>query len=220
MTDKMARQASVFEQTYRNYLRRISGIDLISRAEPLGAATDGSALIIPFFKKPYRVSSDGVFDASGKPANFAKSVVLCRYIVQCPEQSPPPGGWVTYREFRDAGPLIGYFTSNTNKIIETAFSGNIFGLKAACEPLGGIAFDDGSSYDISIQFDFLPKIPMLLRFNDKDGEFPARWTILFRASAENYLDMECLAIGGTFLSGILIGKSKDPGGDVKSWNGA
>ncbi len=212
----MAQQASVFEQTYRNYLRRISGIDLMSRAEPLGAAYDGRTLIIPFFTKPYRVSSDGVFDASGKPANFAKCVVLCRYILQCPEQSPPLGGWVTYREFWDAGPLTGYFTSNTNKIIETAFSGNIPALKAACESLGGVVFDDGSSYDVSIQFDFLPKIPVLLRFNDKDGEFPARCTILFRASAENYLDMECLAIGGTFLSGILIGKRYDPCGDLES----
>ena len=42
----------------------------------------------------------------------------------------------------------------------------------------------------------------------RDPEFPAQCVILFRQSAEQYLDMECLAIGGTFLSGILIGKSR------------
>lgn len=203
----MAKKATVFEHTYRDYLAQIAGIDFLSKAEPLGAERAGNALIIPFYTKPYRISAGGVFDASGTPANFAKSVVLCRYILQCPEDAPAAGSWVTYREFREAGPLVGYFTSNTNKIIETAFAGNLSALKKACDTLGGVIFDDGSSYDISVQFDFLPKIPVVLRFNDKDQEFPAQCTLLFRASAEKYLDMECLAIGGTFLSGILIGKA-------------
>lgn len=206
----MAKKNTVFEHTYRDYLRQIAGIDFLSRAELLGAERAGNMLIIPFYTKPYRISSEGVFDALGKPANFAKSVVLCRYILQCPEVTPAGGSWVTYREFKGAGPLVGYFTSNTNKIIETAFGGNTPALTKACETLGGVIFDDGSSYDISIRFDFLPKIPVLLRFNDKDQEFPAQCTILFRSTAEKYLDMECLAIGGTFLAGILsINASSD-----------
>jgi uncharacterized protein DUF3786 len=114
----------------------------------------------------------------------------------------------TYREFKDAGPLTSYFTTNTHKIIETAFAGDIPALRKASESLGGVPYDDGSSHDISIKFYFLPKIPVLLRFNDRDPEFPAQCVILFRQSAEQYLDMECLSIGGTFLSGILIGKSR------------
>ena len=70
----------------------------------------------------------------------------------------------TYREFRDAGPLMSYFTTNTHKIIETTFAGDIPALKKASESLGGVPYDDGSSHDISIKFDFLPKIPVLLRF--------------------------------------------------------
>ena len=203
----MPKKAAVFEKTYREYLAQIAGCDFLSRSDMLGAEQSDQALIIPFYGKPYRISADSVVDPSGDQANFAVSVVLCRYILQCPEDIPKSGGWVTYREFKDAGPLVGYFTTNTNKIIETAFAGNIAALEKACETLGGVAFDDGSSYDISIKFYFLPKIPVLLRFNDKDSEFPAQCSILFRQSAEKYLDMECLAIGGTFLSGISIGKS-------------
>ena len=50
-----------------------------------------------------------------------------------------------------------------------------------------------------MQFKSLPKIPVLLLFNDSDEEFPAQCTVLFERSAENYLDMECLAMVGMLL---------------------
>ncbi len=202
----MRKKAAVFEKTYREYLDRITGIDFLSRARMLGAERSENALVIPFYGEPYRISADGVAGASGKKANFAISVVLCQYILQCPEDTPEIGDWVTYREFRDAGPLVGYFASNTNKTIETEFAGKVTALEKVSESLGGVSFDNGSSHDVSLKFDFLPKLPVLLRFNDRDDEFPAQCSILFRQSAEKYLDMECLAIGGTFLSGTLIGK--------------
>ena len=203
---EVRKKSAVFEKTYREYLDRIAGIDFLSRVHMLGAERSENALVIPFYGEPYRISADGVSGAAGKKANFAVSVVLCQYILQCPEDTPETGDWVTYREFRDAGPLVGYFATNTNKTIEIEFAGKIATLESASGRLGGVSFDDGPSYDVSIKFDFLPKIPVLLRFNDRDNEFPAQCSILFRQSAEEYLDMECLSIGGTFLSGTLIGK--------------
>ena len=202
----MKKKAAVFEKTYQEYLDRISGIDFLSRASMLGAERSADTLVISFYGEPYQVSADGVTDDTGNRANFAICVALCQYILQCPKDTPEDGSWVTYREFRDAGPLVGYFAANTNKTIETEFAGKVSDLEKASQALGGEEFDDGSSYDVSLKFNFLPKIPVLLRFNDQDNEFPAQCAILFRESAEKYLDMECLAIGGTFLSGRLIGK--------------
>jgi hypothetical protein len=199
----MAEKSVVFETTYQHYLDQLTAIDFLSRAERLGAHVAGNSLIIPLYGTPYALSRDGVRDARGLQANFAISVVLCCYVLQCPETVPPAGDWMTYREFRNAGPLVGYFTANTQKIIETAFAGNTGGLADACQRLGGKAFEDGASYDVSLAFDFLPRIPVLLRFNDKDSEFPAQCAILFPQSAETFLDMECMAIGGTLLAGTL-----------------
>jgi len=199
------KKAAVFEKTYTDYLAQIAEIDFLSRAEKLGAEFRGNCLTIHFYGEPYRISGNGVFKPSGERANFAVSVVLCRYVIQCPENIPVSGEWVTYREFRDAGPLVGYFTSNTNKIIETTFAGNTEALEDACRRLGGSFMDGDTSYDLSVVLDFLPRIPVYLRFNDRDDEFPAQCSILFRQSAETYLDMECLSIGGTYLTGILIG---------------
>ncbi len=200
----MPDKAAVFEQTYHTYLARIADIDLPARAAMLGAETEGADLIIRLYGSPYRLTRQGVFKTSGEPVNYAVCVVLCCYVLQCPESTPRAGEWVTYREFKDAGPLVGYFAANTNKVIETAFAGNLSGLEDACRGLGGRPFDDGASHDLSVVFDFLPRIPVLLRFNDRDDEFPAQCSVLFRQSTEAYLDMECTAIGGTFLAGHLM----------------
>lgn len=51
--------------------------------------------------------------------------------------------------------------------------------------------------------DSLPRIPVLLRFNDRDEDFPAQCAVLFPRSAETFLDLECMAIGATLLAGML-----------------
>jgi len=200
------KKATVFQETYTDYLTQIAAIDFSLRAERLGADVQEKNLIIPFYGKPHRISKAGVFDASGERVNFAIAIVLCRYILQCPDRIPLHGDWITYREFKDAGPLTGYFTSNTTKIIETAFAGNTDGLKAACRSLGGRFNHGATAYDMAVTFDFLPRIPVYFRFNDKEDVLPAQCSLLFRESAEKYLDMECLSIGGTYLTGALIGR--------------
>lgn len=198
-------KAEVFEVTYHKYLEQIAEIDLVSRAGTLGAQMIDQALEIPFYGKSHTVSKVGVVDAAGKKATFAVSVLLCCYVLQCLEIEPDPGEWVTYREFKNAGPLVGYFTTNTNKIIETTFAGRLDALKSACLRMGGTLIVV-PEFDVAVMFEMLPRIPMFFRFNDRDDLFPAQASILFRQSAEKYLDMECLAVGGTYLTGLLIGE--------------
>lgn len=198
------KKAEVFEVTYHKYLEQITDIDLSSKAGILGARVIDEALEIPFYGESHRVSTAGVFNAAGQRATFAVSVLLCCYILQCPETEPEPGEWVTYREFKDAGPLTSYFTTNTNKIIETTFAGQIDMLKFACQKMGGITLE-APAFDVAFMFKMLPRIPVFFRFNDRDDMFPAQTSILFRQSAEQHIDMECLAIGGTYLTGLLIG---------------
>jgi len=197
------KKSTVFEETYNKYLSHISYIDLMSRAVRLGAELAEDSLIIPYYETPFRVSIDGIFDETGKRPGFAISVVLFQYVFHCPDEIPIAGNWVTFREFKDASPLGGYFTSNNNKIINTTFAGNPEALQYASKRLEGRLIDDDPSWDLSVEFYMLPRIPIRLRFNDKDDEFPAQSSILFRQSAESYIDMESLAIGATYLTGML-----------------
>jgi hypothetical protein len=172
-------------------------------------------LVIRFCGKSYRLSKDGIYLPTGKQASFGISVMLYRYVIHCPEEAPLHGEWVTYREFSDAAPLQGYFTSNTSKIIEDRFAGNIVRLRNACKNLGGSLSGSDSGCDLAFEFDLLPRIPLSLRFYDKYDEFPARCTIMFRKSAEEYLDMESLAIGAAYLAGLIV-KSPLKSGSLKN----
>jgi hypothetical protein len=55
-------------------------------------------------------------------------------------------------------------------------------------------------YDLSVRFEALPRVSLLLLFNDRDDEFPAGCKVLFNQHAETYLDPESLAMTGSFLA--------------------
>ena len=197
-------KSTVFDQTYQRYLAEIDRIDYLSRANLLGVEVDGEALIIPLYDQCYSVSSQGIDGLGGVVVNDAARVILFKYVLTCPDELPEMSPtWMTYREFRDAAPLVSYFTSNTNKNIEQHFSGGADRLEERCKELGAL-IEDNSSYDISARFYALPRIPVVLNFNDADDMFPAACSILYQESAEHFLDMECLAMTGTLLAGKLL----------------
>ena len=197
-------QSHIFAETYQYYLGELARIDLASRADLIGARFKNDVLSIRFYDREYLVSAEGVIDTGDRRVTYAMRVVLCKYILTCPaELQVLSDRLVTYREFRDVAPLISYFTTNTNKIIETTFSGRLDALRQRSVAIGG-DIRPSEHYDLSVQFHALPRIPVLLNFNDQDDLFPATASILYQASAECFLDMECLAITGTLLAGMLI----------------
>jgi hypothetical protein len=200
----MTIKSPIFEETTKNYLAQLAGIDFLSRAKTLSITIQDGEALIPFLGKTYRVSPNGVFDPLGKEPLHAVSIVLCRYLLLCPEKEPLGEEWVSYKDFKGAGPFVGGFVNNTEKALVRYFSGRMEGLKLAGHKLGGRPSDLELSYPVVLQFDVLPKIPLLLLFNDKDEEFPAQCSLLFQKKAERYLDMECLAILGWFLTDALI----------------
>ena len=200
----MSVKSSIFEETYQNYLTQLAGIDFAFRAETLGIEIRDGEAFVPLVGKTYRVSPKGVFDPSGQEPNHAVSILLCRYLLLCPEKEPKGDQWVTYKDFRDAAPFVGGFVNNTEKALVKNFSNRLRELEEACQSLGGRPADLGLSYDIVCRFDVLPKIPILLLFNDADEEFPAQGSLLFQEKAAGFLDMECLAILGWFLTDALI----------------
>ena len=199
----MSGESSIFEKTYRDYLAQVAGLDLGSMQEKLGTEVDGGEAIVPFFGRPYRVSPNGIFSSTGKESDFTVSVVLCKYLLMCPEFTPKGDDWVSYKDFKDAAPFAGAFVNTAERPIGENFANGLVELKEACKSLGGRAPGMDLSYDLSVCFDPLPRVPILVLFNDADDEFPAQCWLLFERRAEGYLDMECLAILGMLLSEYL-----------------
>jgi len=198
------KRSAVFAQTYQYYLDQINQIDFLARAEMLGLKKDGVSLVIPLYDKVYFISSEGLREENGAEITPAIQVMICRYILTCSSHAPAiDDKFVTYREFKGSGPLTSFFTTNTNKILETTFSGNVPLMQERAHKMGGKVLDS-DMYELSLEFYAFPKIPVVVNFNDSDDLFPAKSSILYRASAAQYLDMESLSMTGTLLTGKLI----------------
>ncbi len=196
-------QTEVFEEIYRNYLDGVGKTDLDRVAAALGLSREGEGVVVPFLGVPHRVSPLGITDAEGRRPIHSVSVILCRYVIMCPESEPMETDWVTYKDFRDAAPFAGGFMNNAERPIGLTFQGRISDLEQAGRELKGRPFDAGIAADLVWRFDALPKVPLLMVFNDRDEDFPAQCTLLFERRAEKYLDMECLAMMGWVLSAWL-----------------
>jgi hypothetical protein len=166
----------------------------------LEVAVEKEEVVISFFGKPYRVSAKGIAGPSGKKPSLEVCVVLSNYLIRCKEAYLIGDEWVSYRDFKDAGPLTVFYTNAVEKPVAEHFSGNRRELEASCRSLGGFSPDLEMSYELCMKFFPLPKVPMLLLYNDRDEEFPAHCSLLFESHADKYLDAESLAILGMILS--------------------
>jgi hypothetical protein len=186
----------VYQQTYQDYLSRIAAIDLKFVADKLDLQVSGDAVMIPFFGKPYRVSPRAIADPAGKQPHLAVSVILCKYLLMCPMIVPLGGNWMSFKDFKDAAPLTQAFFNTVTLPLADSFSDRLADLERAAEKIGGYPPAEDFPYDLSLQFDALSKVSLLLLFNDKDVEFPAQCSVLFEKRVEKLLDMECLAMVG------------------------
>ncbi|WP_028320505.1 DUF3786 domain-containing protein [Desulfatiglans anilini] len=193
-------KSDIFDEIYRTYLAGVSSIDLKEAQKRLGIEAAEGVIRIPFFGGVYRVSSEGITDPSGHRPRHLVSVILCQYLLLCPQEEPTDSEWVTYKDFKDAAPFVGGFRTNAENPIAALFAGRLPELEGAARSLTGRPVDIGIASDIALRFDALPKIPLLMLFNDRDEDFAAQCTLLFERRAESYLDMECLAMIGWALA--------------------
>jgi hypothetical protein len=202
-------ESKAFERIYRDYLAQLAAVDLRAAAEILGGRADGEAVVMPFFGRPHKISAAGISDPSGNQPSHSVSVLLSKYLLMCPKYPPLDASWVSYKDFRDAGPFVGGFRNNAEVPLERRFGSNPEELKKRCSALAGGPAAEDFPYEVAVRLPALPKVPILLLFNGTDEEFPARCAMLFERRAEKYLDMECLAIAGWALSAYLL--------EVPSW---
>jgi hypothetical protein len=199
----MMSENSAFDQTLKAYLEEIRKCDISRKTEALGVDVSGDDIIIRFYDRQYRVRYSRVLDARGNDVIHAIRVILCRYLLMAPETTPFGSDWVAYKDFVDAAPFTGAFSEHAEHAIARNFSGRLESLIAAAKKMGGQVTKMDLAYDATIIFQCLPRVPVLLLFNDADEDFGARALILFERRAVRYLDVECLAMAGWLLSDEL-----------------
>ncbi len=207
----MSQQAEIFKTHYHNYLTKIGEINPDTVKETLGLKTRADHFLVPFLGNVYQVSARGISDAQGERPSYGLCVILARYLLNCPSQLHNDTQWVAFREFRQTSHFtnVNYFATDTEQALIKHFSGRMADLVQACEKAGGTADAVQMPYDLAVSFQALPRIGLLLLFNEKDEEFPAQCKVLFNKHSEFYLDPEALAMTGAALAKTL--KNLAPG---------
>ena len=187
-------EATVFETHYEDYCRQIAELDFSSIKDTLGIEIRGQEAIVPFFGEEYIVSNKGIADKFGNRPDYMVCVILSKYLLLCPDAPVVNKEWSALKDFHKMSQFtnLNVFTSDAERPIIKNFSGRISALADASEKIGGKPFELDASYDVIMQFSMLPRIDILLLFNDGDDEFPASCSLLFQRQAEDYLDPESL----------------------------
>lgn len=198
-------RADVFETTYRDYLAKLSKQDLLAIKDVLGVEVFQNIVNIDYFTNTYQVSTTGI-ESEPDDVDFSTKIVLLKYLLHNPSISHKEvDEWGPYRSFRDSAPLINYFAVNVLDRISQSFTNKVAMLKECVARLGGKE-QQVEGYDLVAKITALPRVPIMIYFNDQDDLFPTSCSVLFRSSAPFYLDMECLAITGVHLADRLIEK--------------
>ena len=194
----------LFKQRLDKTIGDIALLDLSKSADILGLQKRDNALVFDFFDRQIRFESMAFSDTENRPLTDAVKWVLCIYLLNCPKKIIETSHrLVSFREFAGAGPLFSRFTANTAKVIETTFSGNTALLKQKSAAIGGTIVQT-ADYDICVRFRALQRIPILLYFNDAEDGMPASASFLFHDNIERYLDIDCISVLTTYLTGRLI----------------
>ncbi|HKI48800.1 MAG TPA: DUF3786 domain-containing protein [Desulfobacteria bacterium] len=203
----MFKDSDIFEKHYEDYMRQIMQTDVLSLKDILGIKGDADQMMVPFFDRKYSISKNGILDGSGNRPHYMVCVILAKYILHSPDRPHDEPEWVSFKDFKRTSHFlnVNFFSSDTEHAIAKAFSGRKEALNTACENLGGHGREVEFSYDISMAFEALPRVSLLLLYNDVDDEFPAQCKVLFQKHSEFYLDPESLIMTSAYLAKRLQG---------------
>ena len=196
--DRPESPGTVYEQVLESLRPKIQALDLRKTAQLFGARTmDPGMLEIVFLNDAYRVTKDKITDTSGREPRPWISILIYNHLCM-PGPPAPAGEWITFSSVPASHAKDKAWAGHVEEEIAKHFAGNMAGLKAACERLGGIPATVPGSHDAAYEFRFFPHYPVLLLFDDAVAEenFPVQCRMLLDKTAPYYLDIESIVVLG------------------------
>lgn len=162
---------------------------------------------VPFLGEALTVyyPSGEVERAEGEAAGPEESLIVLHYLLTA-DGGEVGERWVAYRDLPGARYHEPAFHADVEGPLSRALEGRLEGLRAWAERNARRLDLPG---DVAAAWDVLPRVPLLLIFNERDEEFPASAKVLFEASAPGYLPTEDLSVLAELAAARLI---KDLGG--------
>jgi len=192
---------SIQEETLRDLQRKVAKIELVSRAERLGARTNGETLVVKCLGKDFEVDAQGtVMSQCHTHAWF--SIPLLNYILFSKGEDIA-GRWVPFRELEQGKTWNPLFERRCEQPLKQIADNHGELFEDLISMFSGVSSFNNFSSDISVVLYPLPKVPILVCYWRPEEELESRLHLFFDDTAEMNLPIESLFTLGTGLVRML-----------------
>ena len=152
----------------------------------------GRSFSLPFCGEDYAVSFPGgaAARADGRPAGAREELIILHYLSRA-GGAKARGEWISYRDLPGARYHEAAFFAEVEQPLSRGLSGRLDSLREWARRNARLLELPG---DVSLAWEVLPRVPLLIIFNEADEEFPASARVLFDATAPDYLPTEDLSV--------------------------
>lgn len=174
--------------------RELAALDPSWTASRSGTAYSfaAGAFSVPLFGEEHHVSYPAgvVTRGDGGPAGGMEELIILHYLVGA-DGTAVEERWVSYRDLPGARYHEPAFFAEVEGPLSRGLAGRL-------DPLRDWGARNARPLDlpgdVALAWDVLPRVPLLIIFNEADEEFPASARVLFDASAPCYLPTEDLSV--------------------------
>jgi len=189
------------EKTFKDLQEEIKAIDIVSRAECLGARSTGSTLVVTCLGKDFEVDARGrVMSSCHSHAWF--SIPLLTYILHG-KGAPVAGKWVPFRELEQGSRWERLFERRCEAPLKRIADAHAELFKDLISMFSGASSPDQFSSDISVVLYPLPKVPILICYWKPEEGMGSKLHVFFDVTAEQNLTVDSLFTLGTGLVRML-----------------
>ena len=184
------------EKTFKDLQEQIKAIDIVARAERLGARSTGRTIVVSCLGRDFEVDGQGrVLSSCHSHAWF--SIPLLTYVLYS-KGTPVAGRWVPLRELEKGSMWERLFERRCEAPLKRIADANAELFEDLISMFSGARSDQFSS-DISVVLYPLPKVPILICYWKPEEGMGSKLHVFFDATAEQNLTIDSLFTLGTGL---------------------
>lgn len=193
--DRQVNLAAIQQEQLGELQKKVSGLDLASRASALGGQVRGKDLVISCLGREFEVDARGVVTSLCHTHAWF-SIPLLDYIVTG-GGAEPTGQWLPFRELAGGRKWSGLFEQRCEKRLQLLADTREDLFADLISVFSAASAHSTFSSDISVILHPLPRIPLLLCYWRPEEGMESKLHVFFDRSAERNLPLESLFTLGT-----------------------
>jgi hypothetical protein len=170
--------------------KEICAMDLLEAADRLGAEHTAEGLTVKCLGKDFHIDGEGSIRSECHKTPWL-IIPLLSYVARGAGKDVT-GNWHRFKELEGGADWGQLFGQRAEKPLKKLIDCHTDLFEILFDIFDGMLMESPSDCDISIVIHPLPKVPLLIRYWKKEGDFDSALTLLFDATAGDNLGIEPL----------------------------